>query len=64
MHKIPALSADLVDQLPNVFPVLDSKELLALNEKQLGFHLGQQSVIEFLRMRLQQTKDEALDVHA
>ena len=60
MQTIPSLSADLIVELRKTFPVVTAAELHAMTADQMHYYAGQQSLVEFLELRLAQTIQDAL----
>lgn len=63
MESIPPLSEDLIEALDEQFPPVTSEDARLLEMRPLAYKAGQRSVVEFLRMRLQQSKEDDLDVY-
>lgn len=54
MDVIKTLSVDLIADLNEIYPAPTAEKLLVLNDRDLGFLLGQRAVVEFLNTRLEQ----------
>lgn len=57
MDVIPILSEHLIADLRKTFPRLDQAGLHAMEPNKLAFYSGQQSIIELLETRLEQTNE-------
>lgn len=58
-NHIPPYSIDLIkEKLPSMFPVRESKELLRMSDRELGFYLGERSVVERLKQLMEDDHQE------
>lgn len=57
MDALPVLSFDLVEALDKQFPLITTENICRLDREALKFRAGQRSVVEFLLMVQERTKE-------